>query len=161
MPSVIPLEEEQFYGAIGRLTISWAHLELGIDISVMMIHHFLNGQTITREAPRSLQPKLKYLRKAARELPQFSLYQTYIGDLATAIEAASEKRHDIIHGFIVSHEVASGEAKMIRLLRTRYTLEQKTIEVDTNQVLEATILINDLAFRTLVVSCRGAYGDGS
>jgi len=27
-------EDEEFFGAIGRLTISWVHLELGLDCMV-------------------------------------------------------------------------------------------------------------------------------
>lgn len=114
-------EDENFFGAIGRLTISWAHLEFGLDCIVEIIHHGFGGKMIEPEIPRALQRKITYLRAAFKnlpfELPQDAL-QGYL-NLFDQIQTAAQTRHDIIHGIIIEYAERSGEATMARVIRNR------------------------------------------
>jgi hypothetical protein len=56
--------DEGFFGAIGRMTISWGHLELGLDCMVEVLYRLSKGNTIEPEIPRSLQRKITFLRSA-------------------------------------------------------------------------------------------------
>jgi hypothetical protein len=61
--------DEEFFGAIGRLTISWGHLELGLDAMVEILYRGCEGNLIEPEMPRNLQRKITFLRKAVKKLP--------------------------------------------------------------------------------------------
>jgi hypothetical protein len=61
--------DEAFFGAIGRLTISWGHLELGLDCMVHILYHGFKGNTIEREIPRNLQRKITFLRSSWSSQP--------------------------------------------------------------------------------------------
>jgi len=36
-------EDEAFFAAIGRLVLSWGHVEAGLDMFVMVLHNLLGG----------------------------------------------------------------------------------------------------------------------
>src|SRR5258708_12028691 len=61
--------DEGFYSAIGKLTISWAYVEFGLDWLIREIHEPLDGHKhIEPDAPISLRRKLRYLRRVFRTL---------------------------------------------------------------------------------------------
>jgi len=67
-------EDEHFFAAIGWLTISWAHVEAGVDFAIDVIHRCLGGIEIEREMPRtSIYRKLRYIRKWSNRLLKKSL----------------------------------------------------------------------------------------
>ena len=80
--------DEDFFAAIGRLTISWAHLELGLDLVVDITHRLKLSKEL--EKPRALQRKISYMRASVKQmsLPEDAL----IGfeNLFSTIEAAAE-----------------------------------------------------------------------
>ena len=96
--------------AIGRLTISWAHIEAGLDFAIDVIHCCLGGAHIEPLPRTALSRKLTYIRKWLKTAPSEPTFQTSIAALMDAIEAAANTRHDIIHGFIVEHAEGTGEA---------------------------------------------------
>jgi hypothetical protein len=99
MASFTSKEDEAFFAAIGRLTISWAHIEAGIDGAVAIIHQCFGGKQIETDPPRtSLYRKLRYIRKWAKTVP-VPIFQESAGVLMGEIEKAAELRHDIIHGY--------------------------------------------------------------
>jgi len=57
-------DDEEFFGAIDRLTVSWGHVESGRERLLHIVHQDLNGrERIEPKVPLSLQRKLRYLRK--------------------------------------------------------------------------------------------------
>ena len=48
--------DEAFFGAIGRLTISWAHLEFGLDCMVEIVHHHFGGEEVEAEMASDCAP---------------------------------------------------------------------------------------------------------
>jgi hypothetical protein len=141
--------DEAFFAAIGRLTISWAYIEAGLDFSVDVIHRCLGGMAVEPEAPKtSLFRKLRYIRKWAKTAPE-PTFRDSVAKLLEAIEKAGDLRHDIIHGFVVEQMDGSGEAEMIRLLHHTTSVSQKRYRVTTTQILKAAVEANKLGGRSL------------
>jgi len=145
-------EDEQFFAAIGRLTISWAEIELGLDCAVDIIHRFLGGDKIDAEAPRtSLYRKMKYIRKWSKTIPE-QTFREAVPILLDQIASAAETRHDMIHGIVVSMEEGTGEAEMVRLIHsaTKPT-DKKYFKVTTKDILTAAVAASKLATRSLAM----------
>ncbi|MCE9649889.1 MAG: hypothetical protein K8R18_09735 [Parvibaculum sp.] len=138
-------EDEKFFGAIGRLTISWSHLELGLDVGIYLIHRYLGGKDREKELPRALSRKLKYFKRALEHLPVSEQNLPRYKSLITDIQNASDTRHDIIHGAVVSHEEGSGEAKLVRLIYKDSGWDTKPIDASTVSILQAARDAEELA----------------
>ena len=134
-------EDQEFFAAIGRLTISWAQIELGLDCSIDVIHRFLGGEKIAPDgAPRtSLYRKTKYIRKWVRLIPEPTFFSATL-KLIEEIETAAETRHDIIHGIIIKQEEGTGEAQMVRLIHSAIRpVDKKYFAVTTVDILRAAV----------------------
>jgi hypothetical protein len=141
---------EEFFAAIGRLTISWAHIEAGLDCGIEVAHKILGGNRIEAEFPRtSLHRKLRYLRKWSATIPE-PIFQKNVTDLMDDIERSAETRHNLIHGFMVAHAEELGEAEMVRIIHTsERSYDKRQYKVTTTQILEAAVAANKLAGRAL------------
>jgi hypothetical protein len=145
-------EDEEFFAAIGRLTISWAQIELGLDCAIDIIHRFLGGQEIDPETPRtSLYRKMKYIRRWAKTVPE-PTFRNSIPDLMDAIESAAEARHDIIHGAVIEQEENTGEAKMVRLIHSAMKpVDKRYYNVTTVEIMRAAVEAGKLGGRSLAL----------
>jgi hypothetical protein len=144
-------EDEEFFGAIGRLTISWAQIEFGLDCAIDIVHQFLGGQSIDSTAPRtSLYRKIEYLRKWGRTIPEPTLRDA-LPVLLTEIETSSVTRHDLIHGVILKMEEGTGEAEMARIIHSRSSFEKKYFKVTTVEILRAAVAADKLGRRSLTL----------
>jgi len=143
-------EDEEFFGAIGRLTISWAHLELGLDVMVEVLYYGVRENKVDGAIPRALGRKIDFLRAAFKRLPLPDDAAAGYESLFDAIKTASERRHDIIHGVVVEQIEGSGEAKMVRLLPKKGgERRRKEFDVTTKYILESAIEAQRLASKTL------------
>ena len=141
--------DEAFFGAIGRLTISWGHLELGLDCMVHILYYGFKGNTIQRKIPRNLKAKVTFLRSAWKRLLIGDDSNGYMKFL-DRVEAAAETRHDIIHGVVIEQVERSGEAIMVRAVRKRDgELEKRRFRVTTVDILRAAREAQDLAGKVL------------
>lgn len=139
--------DEEFFGAIGRLTISWAHLELGLDLIIDVLHR--RKMSIEPQRPRALQRKINYLRAAVKRMGMPEPTASNFESLFSAIETAAETRHDIIHGAVVAAEEGGGEATFIRLLRQYEPPKQKVRKYSTIEILESAVFVTKLGGRLL------------
>jgi hypothetical protein len=142
--------DEEFFGAIGRLTISWGHLELGLDCMVHILYHGFKGDMIEREIPRSLQRKITFLRSSWKRQPigvdGINGYLRFLD----RVQTAAQTRHNIIHGFVIEQAESSGEAIMVRVIRDRDGgIEKRRFDVTTIDILRAANEAQDLAGRAL------------
>lgn len=136
-------EDERFFGAIGRLTISWGHVDVALDVLVYEAHTYHGGdKLIEREAPISFQRKIRYLRKAFRKIPTFQPYNERFEAIANALVKESKTRHDIIHGFVVHHLPKTSEAVMFRWPPGEY--RGKPFNITTAKILEAAVRVQKL-----------------
>jgi hypothetical protein len=147
-------EDEEFFGALGRLTISWARIELGLDCAVDVVHHVLGGQKISSTAPKtSLYRKIEYLRRWAKTVPE-PTFRDATPALLAEIEAAAETRHDMIHGVIIKMERGTGEAEMARIIHSRNIskpFEKKYFRVTTLDILRAAVAADKLGNRSVAM----------
>lgn len=151
MAEYISEQDEAFFAAIGRLTISWAQIELGLDCSIDIIHRFLGGEKIAPDgAPRtSLYRKTKYIRKWAKLIPEATFVSATL-KLMEQIETAAETRHDMIHGIIIKQEEGTGEAQMVRLIHSAIRpVDKKYFIATTVDVLRAAVEASKLGTRSL------------
>ena len=94
-------DDEEFFGAIDRLTVSWGHVEIGRERLLHIVHQDLNGrERIGTEAPLSRQRKLRYLRRAFPTLAELQTFSARFAKLADETSAAADA-HAIIRGFVV------------------------------------------------------------
>jgi hypothetical protein len=140
--------DEEFFGAIGRLTISWGHLELGLDGMVEILYHACEGNRFEAEVPRSLQRKITFLRKILKTFPIGEALPRYL-KLLDRIQAAAQYRHDIIHGIVVEHAERRGEATVVRITRGNTGIKHRRVRVTTLGVLKAAREAQKLSGHTL------------
>ena len=141
--------DEAHFAAIGRLTISWAQIELGIDIVVILFHDGFGGHYIEKEVPWSLTRKIKFIRKCINQLEWLEPIGPRVLALLEDIEKTSEFRHDIVHGIVMEYTEGSGEADMARLLRGQKPVAKKYFKVTTEQILREAVAAGKLAGRAL------------
>lgn len=142
-------EDERFFGAIGRLVISWAHLELGLDGVIDILHHGIGGKDHEPEKPRALKRKIKYLRAFIKRHPLPDDAVRGYESLFDAILSAAETRHDIIHGAVIEHAERSGEATLVRVIQKSNRITTKKVNVTTRSILEAANEAQRLGGKTL------------
>jgi hypothetical protein len=146
-PGTFTSEADQgFVAAIGRLTISWGHLELGLDCMVDILYRGFNGNTIEPEIPRSLKRKITFLRSSWKRQPigadGINGYLAFLD----RVQTAAQTRHDIIHGVVIEQVEGSGEAVMFRAIRGRDgEFEKRRLHVTTLDILMAANEAQDLA----------------
>lgn len=153
--------DEALFSAVGRLTISWAHLEFGLDISILILHGMLSEKYREKEIPRALKKKIKYLRKAIRLLPMDDdVLQTFMNFL-DKIQDESEVRHDVIHGVVTEHIEGSGEATFTRIFHRKDGLTSSPVTADTKDILLAANRANKITsnLHALIEVLRGFEAD--
>jgi len=141
-------EDEAFFGAIGRLTISYAYLELFVDSVVSVIHHSGGSTHIEREMPRSFKRKIAYLRKFTNKAPINELAREGYRVHLRALNHASEKRHDVIHGVVTEHAERSGKATFVRVMHERGKTHKREVELTTTDIMKIAREIDELADKT-------------
>ena len=141
--------DEAFFAAIGRFTVSWAQLELGLDCVVEIMYLGFNGKDIEPEMPRALKQKLKFLRIAIKKLSIPDDAAKGYFKLFDQITAAAVIRNDIIHGVITEHVEHSGEATMVHALRNKSGVFKKEFTMTTSELLKATNEAQRLGSKTL------------
>jgi hypothetical protein len=151
-PTYTTPADEALFAAIGRLTISWALLEAGLDYSIIMLHKELGGDKIEPEMPWALKRKLKYIRKCFNRIDGLTQDRETVAKLLDNIDTASEARHDIIHGVATSHPEGATQVGMVRLLRGAETITAKHYTFTTKEILRRAADANKLAGLTLALA---------
>jgi hypothetical protein len=142
--------DQEFFAAIGRLTISWGHLELGLDCMVDILYRGFKENTIEPEIPRSLQRKITFLRSSWKRQPIGADGVNGYLMFLDRVQTAAQTRHDIIHGVVIEQIERSGEAVMVRAVRKRNgEFETRRFHITTEDILRAALEAQDLAGRVL------------
>jgi hypothetical protein len=141
--------DEALFAAIGKLTVTWAHLEGGLDLMIQVIFHDLDNPPGEKEVPKALSRKIRYLKRAFKKLPVSEDDRTRYDQLFQDIQTESIVRHDIIHGFIFLHTEGTGQAKAVRFLQNKLHLDHKLVHLDTASIMEAAIRAKKLASFTM------------
>lgn len=141
-------EDETFFASIGRMTLSWAHLEFAVDCVVSVIHQTGGSEHIEPEMPRSFKRKLAYLRRFVKQAPIGEQAAQGYRHHLNSLYHASEKRHDIIHGVTVEMIENTGEAVFIRLIRKRDKTRVREARFSSIDILKFANELNDLSSKT-------------
>lgn len=148
-PTYTSPEDQDFFAAIGRLTLAWAHLELGLDCTIHILHRDFSGSEIQTQEPRALTRKLAYLRDWVKQRIQDPDAVEGYNSLLASIEKAAQTRHDIIHGIVVKYDEGSGEANFKRLIRSAGGPTFSEFTMTTVDILTAALEAQRLGGKTL------------
>lgn len=107
---------------IGEITTAWAYLDSCLDETVRAIHEKWGGDKIEAELPSmALNRKFAYFRKCYSQIPNFSLIFPQFAETIDEAEAASNHRHQIVHGLAEDFNtfIRTGQFGTIRIKRLR------------------------------------------
>src|SRR5690348_11773432 len=90
---------EEFYAAIGKFVLTWASVELSLDLLVIVMRAQSSDSSAVRH---ELSEKIKFIRSAAA-LRSLSAQRPAIYKLIDEIGNLSETRHDYVHGSAVEY----------------------------------------------------------
>jgi hypothetical protein len=130
---------------IGSLTVVWAEIELGLDVTNGVL--ILDNNVTEKVLPRSLQPKIKFFRKNYAKVPGLAPLADRVSRVVRELDRLRVIRHDAVHGIAirrlspVHHEVlrVNYESADLRMEYKSYGL------TDLSQALaEMVALKNDL-----------------
>lgn len=138
-------DDNFLFEAIGRMVVTWSHLEFTIDVMILIIHNVLGRSDIEPKKPRSLDRKLSYLSDFFKSLPLDDVALAGYRRLISDIKIAAIERHDIIHGVSVRHVEGSGEISMVRLLHRDQGFDKKHVVANLETIGAAIIKANLLA----------------
>lgn len=141
--------DEEFFGAIGRLTIAWAHLEFGLDGVILEIHRYFRGRDFEAEMPRSLSRKLSYLRTWAKKMPFPEETTADYLSLFDSIQRNICTRHDLVHGIVTEMAEGSGAAVFGRLIREGDGFKVRKFKLTTVEILKAAKEVQRLSGKTM------------
>ncbi|MBG19735.1 MAG: hypothetical protein CML31_07190 [Rhizobiales bacterium] len=123
-----------FFAAIGRLAVSWAHVEAALDIKVEMARK-MGWDKVDPVRPRSLKRKVEYLKRFFKSLNMPDDGMESYDRLFRRIHDLAEARHDIIHGAVIEHAEDSTEVKFVRFLYSDDELGRKPITANSKTVM--------------------------
>jgi ABC-type siderophore export system fused ATPase/permease subunit len=93
---------EPLYCALGKIVYVWSHIETSLDFDIALIFFFFYRKNIAekQEIPRSLNMKIKFLKKAFRNITQLKPLMDQALIVIKHVSSLSKNRHDIIHGVL-------------------------------------------------------------
>ncbi|MGA7577536.1 MAG: hypothetical protein ACLQUW_15840 [Desulfobaccales bacterium] len=119
---------QPLFGALGKIVYLWANIEMSLDFYICAIFFHFDRKNIADklEIPRTLNMKLKFLKKSFRNIPQLTPFKDLMLPLIQQIADLSKNRHDIIHGALAgikpnSYKFAKFDhGKQLRDLNVRF-----------------------------------------
>jgi hypothetical protein len=90
-----------YYTLLGAITAMWASVEMSLDAANYLIFKHADGDQIQSEMPVSLKPKIRFFRLAHERLAGLEAFRAEGAALISRVNALREKRHDMIHGFVL------------------------------------------------------------
>lgn len=137
-----------FYELIGWVTVSWALLEMSLDLTNETIMLDGGGSIIQKELPASLNRKVSFFRKACQTIPALAEFREEAERIADVILDLKEKRHDLIHGFaaMCSDDILSHQLQRFRYEGQR--LGVRNVSYTHHDLMTLSQEINKLARET-------------
>ncbi len=106
---------EGFLAAVGTLTLNWAAIETALDFMTAIIFHGYKHDKMEPGIPRSLERKLKFLRRGLKH-PAFNAFQVRADALLLDILAQRNDRHELVHGALLEDP----QGDVVQTLRVKY-----------------------------------------
>jgi hypothetical protein len=92
--------QRAFYRRQGTIVSEWAALEFCIDEANNVAWHD-SGRTLAREVPVNFKWKVKFFRKAHKELPLLRPLRERGEAIIVRLERLLDDRHNLVHGFLL------------------------------------------------------------
>jgi hypothetical protein len=158
-----PTDEDIRYFAdlcqcIGFVVVHWSLTEQQLDNWVNVCFNNCGGSKFQNGSgvPRSLKPKLAFLRMCLKTLPALAEFRTEGVALLSRVSLASKRRHDLIHGAITElrPDPATGAFRFRRIGYdgNLHTLSEFTITPDDFRAFAP--VLTDLVTDTIAFSQR-------
>ncbi len=124
-----------FQRAIGRFVLSWADLELRLDLLALTIRLIESPDQRASALPHQLKDKLRYVRGKVEALEALQEHRTGIIEILDQIKDLSDTRHDFVHGAAIEyHTGSSTTVTLARLLQPSIGPRRKPTKVTVGQV---------------------------
>jgi hypothetical protein len=140
---------DEFYEAIGRFALTWAHLEICLDLLLLTTRINEANRHEPKRLPYQLKAKIKKLRSQIQTIsgPQ----QVAITELLNEICTLADTRDDFIHGGIIDFYAEQGvlAVTLARLLQPSGRDRRKPRKVSAPDIIEVSDRIWELAGRLL------------
>ena len=105
-PSYFPLPS---YTVVGELVISWAFVEQKIDLCMGVIFDNLDCSAIQTQLPRGAKRKVRFLKRAFKEIPALAPFAAEIAPLLSLAKALAQTRHTTVHGTLAGYDEQTQE----------------------------------------------------
>jgi hypothetical protein len=121
----------RYFFHLGIATSAWAALELVLELNVHVVSAYYADGTITKNIPKQLGQKLKYLKNTFTKLDALSAERDQALSDVAKLELLGEERHRLIHGSGLAYfgtEVRSSNMNFTN--PTEYRVENYTVTVE-------------------------------
>jgi hypothetical protein len=122
--------------AVGLFFMTWATLEMGLDLCATVIFHSFGGKDID-SPPRALSRKVKFIRKCVKRFDTLSDHRAQFLDLLRRVDALTNFRHQITHGVWNATEDDPNALIFVRLVYDDAGFHTGDIQTFTAEVLRA------------------------
>jgi len=147
-------KRDAFYAAIGRFVLTWAEVEVYLDLLVLKL------RDPTEDVSHQLSAKIQFIRKTLRSKSTSGAMN--ILRLISEIEKLSDTRHDYVQGARIklSFERSELSVTLGRLLQPRSQLRKNPVRVTATEIEKVTDQLDALggelldALETLVAQPR-------
>ncbi len=141
---------DRFLQAVGGLTLSWGTIETTLDFCHAIITHHFDGQEIEPEIQRSLERKLKFIKRGLSH-PGLKSVQKRGVKLVDALLVERLDRHRIVHGGLGPR----GTPDNVEFIRVEYTPKfhnTSTVYVTTEDALQVAKTASKRADQVVALS---------
>jgi hypothetical protein len=160
-------KDDAFFAAVGRLALGWGMIDSCLEVMCLIIFNDFGGRKIEDEIPWSLSRKIKFLRRCFSTIELFKPVAPILLPLLVKAAAGMEKRHDVVHGVLLSSPEPGLPTQMGRFLRSLRAPYDHRFAITTDEILRDALAANDLGGRLLnlalalgqIVSSRAQKGD--
>jgi hypothetical protein len=128
---------DEFYASIGRFVLTWAEVELALDLLVLIVRRLSLRSHI--EPRHELSERIKFLRSEGATNSRLSAYRSIIERVIDEIQRLSDTRHDYVHGAAFNNAIEKQilDVTIWRLLQPS-TPRRSPIKVSASLVKKTT-----------------------
>ena len=125
---------DKFHASIGRFVLTWAEVELDLDLLVLIVRRLSLRSDI--EPRHELSEKIKFIRSEGATNPLLSPFRSIIERATNEIRLLSDTRHDYVHGaafkYAIEREIL--DAAMWKLLQPSKKPNRPPVKVTASLV---------------------------
>lgn len=106
---------DQMLRAIGRFSLAWSTLEIGLDLCAVMAFHHFGGKEIENGAPKAMSRKIRMVRKCFNRSDRLTPHREPLNKLLDDLAPIGNFRQQIAHG-VGTADRSGGKMIFVRLI---------------------------------------------